>query len=73
MKYIVSNCTILDKAPLSVMLEHESGSYVLCNLQDGLLFQQPLNLEFAAGEELSFRVNGNGNIIIWLLGINTLI
>lgn len=58
---------LLDAGPLSVMIEHSTGSYVLCTLQRGVLFQQPLNLEFAAGEELSFFINGNGTIHFFLV------
>ena len=44
------------------MIEHNTGSYVLCSLLKDKLYQQPLNLEFAAGEEISFVVHGTGQL-----------
>jgi FK506-binding nuclear protein len=48
--------------PVSLMFEQNSKSYVLCTLQRGTLYQQPLNLEFGTGEEVTFYVNGQGKI-----------
>jgi len=42
------------------MIERDGKSYVLCTLQHGKHFQQPLDLEFAAGEELTFYIKGKG-------------
>jgi len=53
------------------MIQHGTGSYVLCSLQKSTLLQQPLNLEFAAGEEISFVINGTGTSIS-LCAINSI-
>merc|ERR1719309_80961 len=44
------------------MLQHESSEseYLLCTLQHGHLLQQPLDLVFATGEQISFSLNGSG-------------
>jgi len=49
-----------DENPVSLMIERDGRSYVLCTLQHGKHFQQPLNLEFASGEELIFFIKGKG-------------
>ena len=49
-----------DENPVSLMIERDSRSYVLCTLQHGKHFQQPLDLEFASGEELTLFIKGNG-------------
>ncbi|XP_012934836.1 46 kDa FK506-binding nuclear protein isoform X2 [Aplysia californica] len=51
---------------VQVLLQHESSEYLLCTLQHGKLLQQPLNLNFAAGEQVSFSLNGSG--IVHLTG-----
>uniref|UniRef100_A0A2C9KRV7 FK506-binding protein n=1 Tax=Biomphalaria glabrata TaxID=6526 RepID=A0A2C9KRV7_BIOGL len=44
---------------VQVMLQRESSEYLLCTLHSNLL-QQPLDLNFATGEEVSFSLNGSG-------------
>jgi len=55
-----------DENPVSLMIEHDGKSYILCTLQHGKHFQQPLNLEFASGEEMTFFVKGKGSCHILL-------
>ena len=50
-----------DEKPVSLMIERNGNSYVLCTLQHGKHFQQPLDLEFASGEELTFFIRGKGS------------
>jgi len=52
---------------VSLMIERDGNSYILCTLQHGKHFQQPLDLEFAAGEELTFYIKGKGSCHILLL------
>jgi len=49
-----------DEKPVSLMIERDGNSYVLCTLQHGKQFQQMLDLEFASGEELTFFIRGKG-------------
>lgn len=51
---------------MSLMIERDGKSYVLCTLQHGKHFQQPLDLEFASGEELTFFIKGKGSCYILL-------
>jgi len=51
---------LADEDPVSLMIERDGKSYVLCTLQHGKFFQQSLDLEFAAGEELTFFIKGKG-------------
>lgn len=51
-----------DENPVSLMIERDGRSFVLCTLQHGKHFQQPLDLEFASGEELIFFLKGKGVI-----------
>ncbi|KAI8775877.1 46 kDa FK506-binding nuclear protein [Biomphalaria glabrata] len=44
---------------VQVMLQRESSEYLLCTFHSNLL-QQPLDLNFATGEEVSFSLNGSG-------------
>ncbi|KAH9524759.1 hypothetical protein Btru_027741 [Bulinus truncatus] len=44
---------------VQVMLHQESTEYLLCTLHNNLL-QQPMDLNFATGEEVSFSLNGSG-------------
>ena len=55
-----------DENPVSLMIERDGKSYVLCTLQHGKHFQQPLDLEFASGEELTFFIKGKGSYHILL-------
>jgi len=51
----------VDESPVSLMIEYDGKSYVLCTLQHDKHFQQPLDLEFASGEELTLFVKGKGS------------
>ena len=51
---------LADENPVSLMIERDGTSYVLCTLQHGKHFQQVLDLEFASGEELTFFIRGKG-------------
>ena len=42
------------------MIQHEKAEFVLCTLQHGHLLQQPLDLNFTEGEEITFFLNGKG-------------
>lgn len=55
-----------DKQFVQVMLKHETGEFLLCTLQHGQTLQQPLDLAFATGEQISFFLNGSG--IVHLTG-----
>ncbi|CAL1533874.1 unnamed protein product [Lymnaea stagnalis] len=50
---------------VQVMLQHDSSEYLLCTLHNSLM-QQPLDLNFATGEQVSFSLNGSG--IVHLTG-----
>ncbi|ELT92262.1 hypothetical protein CAPTEDRAFT_220209 [Capitella teleta] len=45
---------------VSVMVQHDKAEFLICTLQKGSLFQQPLDLNFTEGEELTFFLNGKG-------------
>ena len=42
------------------MISQEGVEYIVCTLSHKTLFQQPLDLNFATGEELTFFINGKG-------------
>ncbi|XP_014209440.1 46 kDa FK506-binding nuclear protein [Copidosoma floridanum] len=45
------------------VFDHESESnYLLCTLHKESHWQQPLDLNFAAGQKISFSCNGNGHV-----------
>lgn len=48
--------------PISVMIEHEKSEFLLCTLQSGGQVQQPLDLNFIEGEEVTFFLNGQGTV-----------
>ena len=43
-----------------LMISQEGVEYIVCTLSHKTLFQQPLDLNFATGEELTFFINGKG-------------
>ncbi|XP_071109786.1 46 kDa FK506-binding nuclear protein-like [Haliotis cracherodii] len=51
---------------VSVMIQHEKAEFVMCTLEFGRLYQQPLDLNFTEGEEVTFFLNGTG--IVHLTG-----
>lgn len=44
---------------VSVMIQHEKAEFMLCTLHSGV-YQQPMDLNFTEGEEVTFFLNGNG-------------
>ncbi|XP_046581557.1 46 kDa FK506-binding nuclear protein-like [Haliotis rubra] len=51
---------------VAVMIQHEKAEFVMCTLEFGRLYQQPLDLNFTEGEEVTFFLNGTG--IVHLTG-----
>jgi len=45
---------------VSVKLRHKDSDYLLCTLHQQKMLQQPLDLNFAEGENISFYINGKG-------------
>ncbi|KAK2162090.1 hypothetical protein LSH36_104g03074 [Paralvinella palmiformis] len=45
---------------ISVMIQHDKAEFLLCTLRHGHLLQQPLDLNFTEGEEVTFFLNGKG-------------
>lgn len=45
---------------VGVMIQHEKTEFLLCTLQHGCILQQPLDLNFNEGEEVTFFLNGKG-------------
>ena len=45
-----------------MVVDVNKSQYVLCNLQAGKVLQQPLNLNFTEGEEVSLFVEGEGEV-----------
>ncbi|KAK3608155.1 hypothetical protein CHS0354_034114 [Potamilus streckersoni] len=45
---------------VSVMINHDKAEFLLCTLNHKHLLQQPLNLSFTEGEEVTFFLNGQG-------------
>ena len=45
---------------VGVMIQHEKTEFLLCTLQHGCILQQPLDLNFTEGEEVTFFLNGKG-------------
>ena len=50
-----------DKVP--VMISQDNAEYIVCTLSHKNLFQQPLDLNFTTGEEVTFFLAGHGKII----------
>ena len=42
------------------MISQEGSEYIVCTLSPKVLFQQPLDLNFTTGEEVTFFLNGQG-------------
>jgi len=47
---------------VQLMLQYDNTDFLLCTLQHGKMLQQPLDMSFAMGEELTFSINGPGMI-----------
>jgi FK506-binding nuclear protein len=45
---------------VSLMIQHEKAEFLLCTLEHGKLHQQPMDLNFTEGEEVTFFLNGKG-------------
>jgi len=54
---------------VSLMLEHEKAEFLICSLNLNKNQQQPLNLEFTEGEDITFFLTGKG--IVHLTGFLT--
>ena len=59
---------------VSLMFEHDQREFLLCTLQHGKLYQQPLDLNFAYGENVTFYTIGKGtehlfNLIVYEVGV----
>lgn len=48
------------KPNVNLIIEHEKSEFLLCTLEHGKSYQQPLDLNFAEGEEVTFFLNGEG-------------
>jgi uncharacterized pyridoxamine 5'-phosphate oxidase family protein len=44
---------------VSVMIQHEKADFMLCTLEQGKVLQQPLDLNFTEGEEVTFFLSNN--------------
>lgn len=51
------------------MVQHDDAEFLLCTLQQGNLYQQPLDLNFVEGESLTLYTTGKGepNVSSWPL------
>lgn len=47
---------------VSLWVQHDKAEFLLCTLEYGVLYQQPLDCNFTEGEELTFFLNGQGVI-----------
>ena len=58
------------KGHVSVMIAHEKAEFVLCTLNYSTCMQQPLDLNFIEGEEVTFFLNGAGHVHLsgWVSG-----
>ena len=45
---------------MSVMAQSEESEFLLCSLRHGQMMNQPLDLNFNDGEEITFFLNGSG-------------
>ena len=53
---------------VQVMLQHEAAEFLLCTLGHGNLLQQPLDIDFSSGEDVTFFLNGGGTALLDLFG-----
>lgn len=53
------NCSSL---PVTVMVEVDKAQFALCTLQPGKIPQQPLDYCFTEGEEITFFMEGPGDV-----------
>lgn len=47
---------------VSLMIQHDKAEFLLCTLAYGQVFQQAMDLNFTEGEEVTFFLNGSGNL-----------
>ena len=47
---------------VAVMINHEKAEFLVCTLDNKHHFQQPLDLNFTEGEEVTFFLNGQGGL-----------
>jgi len=56
----------VDNAPknkfVSLYVESEGKSFLLCTLEHGKLYQTPLDLSFIAGEKITLSLKGEGSV-----------
>ena len=63
--------------PVSVLVDINQAQFVLCTLQPGKIPQQQLSLNFTEGEEVSFSIEGDGEVhltgqfLFYLKEVNT--
>lgn len=57
-----TNVDISKTSTVSLWLQHDKAEFLLCTLEYGKLYQQPLDCNFTEGEEVTFFVNGQGVI-----------
>lgn len=60
--YITIGFSNANPDPVSVMVDINQAQFILCTLQAGKIPQQPLSLEFTEGEEVSFSIEGDGEV-----------
>lgn len=48
--------------PVAVVVDVNKAQFVLCTLQADKIPQQTLNLNFTEGEEVSFSIEGDGEV-----------
>jgi len=49
-------------SPVTVMAEVDKAQFALCTLQPGKIPQQPLDYCFTEGEEITFFMEGSGDV-----------
>jgi len=58
-----------EKQTVGLMLEHEKAEFLICTLNSNKLQQQPLDLDFSKGEDITFYLTGKG--VVHLTGYLT--
>ncbi|VDH98762.1 FK506-binding nuclear protein [Mytilus galloprovincialis] len=48
---------------VSIMIQHEKAEFMLCTLQHGKTYQQPLDLNFTEGEEVTFFLTNDKSVV----------
>lgn len=47
------------------MIQHEKAEFMLCTLQHGKTYQQPLDLNFTEGEEVTFFLTNDKSKLVY--------